>query len=450
MVEILMTDPMNAPLRPRHGRPGRPTSIARHGRLRRRHPFAALGKILAGVAVVASVSAFSLAGMAVGDVVKSTKPSVTLLDPATHKQLTKQQGIDALQGSFNVLLAGSDSGDGNAAYGKRGENLNDVTMLMHVSADHQHVTVVSFPRDMLVPIPSCPNPNGGNYSAMSSQKINTSLSYGGLACTALTVQKLTGLSIPYAALIQFDGVVDMSNAVGGVPVCLSGPIKDPYTGLDLPAGTSTIQGAQALAFLRTRHGVGDGSDLGRISNQQVFLSSLVRTIKSADTLSNPVKVYSLAKAAASNMQLSTSLSNVQTLASMAVALKGADLSNIVFVQFPTDYVDGGGAVAPDTTGARALLTALQHDEAVQVTGTTGVGSVQDPTHASTDAAAGAPASPAAPAPTAAPSTPAGSSASGGSSATAGGASGSGSTVALPDQVHGQSASDYTCSRPFGK
>ncbi|WP_344791977.1 LCP family protein [Gryllotalpicola daejeonensis] len=402
-----------------------------------------MGKIIAGIAVVAGVSAFSLTTMAVGDVVHSTKPAVVLVDPTTHKEVTQQQGIEALQGSFNVLLAGSDSGDGNKAYGERGENLNDVTMLMHVSADHQHVTVVSFPRDMLVPIPSCPNPKGGYYSAMSAQKINVTLSYGGLACTALTVEKLTGLSIPYAALIQFDGVVDMSNAVGGVPVCLSGPIKDPYTGLDLPAGTSTIKGQQALAFLRTRHGVGDGSDLGRISNQQVFLSSLVRTIKSADTLGNPLKVYSLAKAAASNMQLSTSLSNVQTMASMAVALKGADLANVVFVQFPTNYVDGGGAVAPDEAGEQALLTALQHDEPVQVTGTTGIGSVQDPSHATSASAATGAATDAASAPTPTPSTAptAGSTPS---------ASPSSSAVALPSEVHGQSADDYTCSRPYGK
>ncbi|HEY0247605.1 MAG TPA: LCP family protein [Gryllotalpicola sp.] len=436
---------MTEQLRPRHDRPGRPQTIARHGRLGRRHPFAALGKIFAGIAVVASVSAFSIAGMAFGDVLHSTKPAVDLVDPTTHKVVTQQQGIDALQGSFNMLLAGSDSGDGNAAYGTRGENLNDVTMLMHVSADHQHVTVVSFPRDMLVPIPSCPNPKGGSYSAMSSQKINVTLEYGGLACTVLTVQQLTGLSIPYAALIQFDGVVDMSNAVGGVPVCLSGPIKDPYTGLDLPAGTTSIKGQQALAFLRTRHGVGDGSDLGRISNQQVFLSSLVRTIKSADTLGNPIKVYSLAKAAASNMQLSTSLSNVQTMASMAVALKGADLSNVVFVQFPTSYVDGGGAVQPDQSAAGQLLTALQDDRPVSVTGDTGLGSVQDPAHAtpsstpSSPPAAGSATTPSHAAATA-PAT---------STATPSSAPGSGS-VALPSEVHGQTAGDYTCSRPFGE
>lgn len=443
-----MTDPTTAPLRPRHGRPGRPKTIARHGRLGRRNPFVSLGKILAGIAVVASVSAFSLAGMAVGDVVNSTKPAIDLVDPTTHKVVSRQQSINALQGSFNVLLAGSDSGDGNKAYGVRGENLNDVTMLMHVSADHQHITVVSLPRDMLVPIPSCPTGKGGYYPAMSSQKINVSLTYGGLACTVLTVEKLTGLSIPYAALIQFDGVVSMSNAVGGVPVCLSGPIDDPYTGLDLPAGTSTIKGQQALEFLRTRHGVGDGSDLGRISNQQVFLSSLVRTIKSAQTLSNPITVYSLAKAAASNMQLSTSLSNVQTLASLAVALKGADLANVVFVQYPTNYVDGGNSVAPDESSAETLLTALRHDEAVQVTGNTGVGSVQDPSHAATSTQSPAPATTQAPAPatTQSPTTDARATTSSPTSSP----DPSSSAVALPDQVHGQSADEYTCSRPYGK
>ncbi|WP_027479280.1 LCP family protein [Gryllotalpicola ginsengisoli] len=430
--------------RPRHSRPGKPKGIARHGRLGRRHPFAAIGKIVAGLAIVASVSAFSLAGMAVGDVVQSTKPSVDLVDQSGHTE-TKQEGIDAIKGSFNVLLAGSDSGDGNPAYGDRGENLNDVTMLMHVSADHQHVTVVSFPRDMLVPIPSCPNGKGGYYSAMSSQKINVTLSYGGLACTVLTVEQLTGLSIPYAALIQFDGVIQMSDAVGGVPVCLAGAIDDPYVGLKLSAGEHVIKGAQALAFLRTRHGVGDGSDLGRISNQQVFLSSLVRTIRSADTLGNPLKVYALAKAAASNMQLSTSLSNIKTMASMAVALRNADLSNIVFVQYPTDYVDDGSAVEPDEAGATALMSALQKDEAVQVTGGTGVGSV---------AGGAASKSSSTPTPTAtssasASASPTPSSSSSRSSSATSTPTPSSSAVALPSQVHGQSADEYTCSKPFG-
>jgi anionic cell wall polymer biosynthesis LytR-Cps2A-Psr (LCP) family protein len=233
----------------------------------------------------------------------------------------------------------------------------------------------------------------------------------------------------------------MSNAIGGVPVCVAGDITDPYTGLDVKAGDNTLEGSQALAFLRTRHGVGDGSDLGRISNQQVFLSSLVRTIKSADTLTNPLKVYGLAKAAVNNIQLSESLQNVTTIASMAVALKDIDVSKVVFVQYPNHYVDGG--VAPTVDAADTLMTALKNDQAINLAGDTGVGSQADPnapatqtpaTQAPADTATQAPADTATQAP-----------ADGSTDASGGSAD---SSVSLPSDVHGQTAAQYTCSKPF--
>ena len=405
-------------------------SIARHGRLKQHHPFRLLIKVLAAIVGVVAVSGVSLAAYALWDVASSVKPSVKLVD-AKGNEVVPQLG--AMDGAFNVLLAGSDSGGGNAAYGVRGEALNDVTMLLHVSADHNTATVISFPRDMYVAIPSCPDPKGGSFDAMSRQKINNSLSYGGLACTVLTVEKLTGLDIPYAGVIEFDGVIEMSNAVGGVPVCVAGDIKDPYTGLDVKAGQNTLQGAQALAFLRTRHGVGDGSDLGRISNQQVFLSSLMRTVKSADTLMNPVKVYGIAKAATSNLKLSDSLNNVTTIASMAAAMKNIDLSKMVFVQYPNHYVDGGGGVVPTVDAADTLMTALKNDQPIALTGDTGVGS---------EAAPGTPQASATPTPSA--STPATDAPTSGATD----AAGAGGTVDLPSSVHGQTASEVTCSKPF--
>ncbi|QIZ97354.1 LCP family protein [Leifsonia sp. PS1209] len=407
-------------------------SIARHGRLKQRHPFRFLLGMLAAVLAVVGVSTASVAAYAVWDVASGLKQSVKLVD-AKGKEVVPQVG--AMNGAFNVLLAGSDSGGGNAAYGDRGEVLNDVTMLLHVSADHKTATVISFPRDMYVSIPSCPDPKGGSFDAMSRQKINNTLSYGGLACTVLTVQKLTGLDIPYAGVIEFDGVIEMSNAVGGVPVCVAGDINDPYTGLDVKAGQNTLEGSQALAFLRTRHGVGDGSDLGRISNQQVFLSSLVRTIKSSDTLSNPVKVYGLAKAATTNIELSESLNNVTTIASMAAALKNIDLNQMVFVQYPNHY-DGDG-VSPTTDAADALLTALKNDQPITLTGDTGVGSEADPNAPATGTPAGGTAATPPPA-TGTPGTPT-------SDAPTQSSSGA---VDLPSDVHGQTANQYTCSKPF--
>lgn len=410
----------------------------RHGRLKQHHPLKALLKIFVAVVAIVGVTGVSLAAYAAVDVVSSVKKSVKLVD-AKGNETTP--GVGAMNGAFNVLLAGSDSGGGNTAYGDREENLNDVTMLLHVSADHQNATVVSFPRDMFVSIPSCPDPKGGSFDSMSRQKINNSLSYGGLACTVLTVEKLTGLDIPYAGVIQFDGVIEMSNAVGGVPVCVAGDIEDPYTGLDVKAGQNVLQGSQALAFLRTRHGVGDGSDLGRISNQQVFLSSLVRTIKSADVLSNPVKLYGLAKAATSNITLSDSLNNPTTIVSMAMALKNIDISKVVFVQYPNHYVDGG--VAPTTDTADQLMSALQNDQPVTLTGDTGVGSEADPNAPATQTPGTQPPATQAPA-TQPPATQAPTTGTPGS-----GSAGSGS-VELPSDVHGQTAAQYTCSKPFSE
>ena len=408
----------------------------RHGRLKKHRPLTALLKIFVAIVAVFGVTGVSLAAYAAVDVASSVKKSVKLVD-AKGNEVTPTVG--AMNGAFNILLAGSDSGGGNAAYGDREENLNDVTMVLHVSADHKNATVVSFPRDLYVSIPSCPDPKGGSFDAMSRQKINNSLSYGGLACTVLTVEKLTGLDIPYAGVIQFDGVIEMSNAVGGVPVCVAGDIEDPYTGLDVKAGQNTLQGSQALAFLRTRHGVGDGSDLGRISNQQVFLSSLVRTLKSADVLSNPVKLYGIAKAATSNITLSDSLNNPTTIVSMATALKNIDISKVVFVQYPNHYQ--GDGVVPTTDAAQQLMSALQNDQPVAVTGDTGVGSEVDPNAPATQTPATQAPATQAPA-TEAPSTDA--PATGSTPAPTDG------TVTLPSDVHGQTAAQYTCSKPFSE
>ncbi|GAA4137148.1 LCP family protein [Leifsonia shinshuensis] len=396
------------------GRAGLP--IARHGRLRPRRTLTSAAALAGKAVAVVAVSAGVLAAYAALDVVAavSSKDGVQLVDEA-GKPLTPHVG--AVDGAFNVLLAGSDSGGGNPAYDVRDAALNDVTMLLHVSADHKNATVVSLPRDMYVPIPSCPKPDGGSHGAMSRQKLNTTLSYGGLACTVLTVKQLTGLEIDYAGVIEFDGVIEMSNAVGGVPVCVGGDIFDKYTGLDVKAGENTLQGQQALAFLRSRYAVGDGSDLARISNQQVFLSSLVRTIQSADTLANPVKVYALAKAAADNILLSESLKDITTIASLGVALKNVDVSKVVFVQYP-NQLDGDG-VAPTADEAELLMSALREDRPVTLTGDTGLGS---------EAAPGAEEPAPAPAETEAPAGEA--------------------AVELPSNVHGQTAAQVTCTRPY--
>lgn len=348
-------------------------TVARHGRLRSTGPAATIVKFLAAAVAVVLVSGAAVAGYAVWDIARSVKPGVALIG----ETVGPPPDIGAIEGGVNLLLVGSDSGGGDSRYGKRGEHLNDVTILLHISADHTNATVVSFPRDLFVPIPSCPRVGqSGNWGAQSSNKINVALTYGGLACVVKTVTELTGVSIPFAAKIEFNGVIEMSNAIGGVTVCVASAIHDGQIGFNLKAGQQTLKGWSALMFLRSRYGVDGGTDLARISNQQVFMSALVRQAKASATLADPIKVYGLAKAAVSNMEVSNSLRNPLTMASIALALKDIPPQNIQLIQYPSHFgnSNGVGGVLPIQDAANVLFAAIKNDQPVKLSGTTGPGS----------------------------------------------------------------------------
>jgi LCP family protein required for cell wall assembly len=347
-------------LRPRSTRSAA-VGIARHGQLKKSSPWSTILKFVGAALVVLLVSGASL-GAIVFAQLKDQITTVTLVGESN----SPPPSIGAFSGGFNVLIVGSDRCEKEGGCKDRADELNDVTMLLHVSQDQTNAVAVSIPRDLVVPIPSCPQPNGtGTSPAMPARPINETLHYGGLPCTVLTVEKLTGLDIQFAGMITFNGVIEMSNAVGGVDVCVDGPINDKYTGLDLPeAGTYKLSGATALAFLRSRHGVGDGSDLTRISSQQVYLSSLVRTLKSGDTLGNPIKLYNLAQAATQSMTLSDNFSKLDTLVSVALALAKVPLEKVTFVQYPGVTDVGGvytGKVAPVKAKADELFALIESD-----------------------------------------------------------------------------------------
>ena len=269
-----------------------------------------------------------------------------------------------LSDALNILVVGSDTRDGQGdEFGDVDSELADVIMLLNISADRKDAVVVSFPRDLLVSIPECPNPDGGTFDAMNRQQINSSIGYGGVACTHLTVEEFTGLDIPFVAMIDFKGVIEMSNAVGGVEVVLDKPISDDWSGLYMEAGKHNLQGAQALAFLRTRHGIGDGSDLARISNQQIFLMSLFNKIKQDGTLNNPIKLYSLSSAAARNMKLSESMTDLSTMVTLAGALRDVDTSRLVFTQVPTRVLSGAeeGRLEAVSEDAKSLFKKIRDD-----------------------------------------------------------------------------------------
>lgn len=425
-----------------------PSPLIRHGRLRRRGPF---GFVLRGIAVVAAVAVVgsgSIAAIATWQVLQGAQPSVSLAMPGTTAK--KAPALTAQSGEVNMLLVATDTRDGQGAgfddpanqQASNGVGNNDTNILVHISADHSNMSVISFPRDLVVPIPACTNDDGAVTPASSAAMLNTALSRGGeqhgLACVASTIGKLTGLQIAYAGKITFDGVVRMADAVGGVTVCLATPIKDDDVtpALDLQPGNRELRGAEAAAFLRSRHGVGDASDLGRISNQQTFMSALARQTVSAGTLTNPAKVLRLADTAFKNMVLSDSLDDAATLARLALAVNTVGLSNMVFVQFPVvDDPQDPARVLVSEGPAATLTAALQADEPVRLApNSLGRSAVRDP-----DAPTAKPSAPASPSATTTPP------ASGNTTTPPATPRASASAAELPDSVSGQTADTVTCA-----
>jgi LCP family protein required for cell wall assembly len=236
-------------------------------------------------------------------------------------------------------------------------------MLMHVSADRSNMTVVSVPRDTRVTIPQCKAENGTVYPESDTQTINTSLGHGGPGCTVATWEKLTGIHIDHFMMVDFAGVVDMADAVGGVPVCVKGNVHDPYSHLKLTAGTHKVKGVQALEWLRTRHGFEDGSDIGRTHAQHMYMSSMVRQLKAGSKLTNPKELLDLAEAATKALTVDPGIGTVKKLMGLAKDIKRVPTSRTTMTTMPwtQDPEDPTAHVVP-TSAATELFTMIRNDQ----------------------------------------------------------------------------------------
>ncbi|MEW2545303.1 LCP family protein [Streptomyces sp. NPDC047002] len=273
---------------------------------------------------------------------------------------------------INILAIGSDGrnsasdcklgGGCGSSTSTAGHNA-DVEMVVHISADRSNATVMSIPRDTETQIPACKGSDGGPSTGGYQGQINSALQYGP-ACQVSTVHQLTGIPIDHFVMLDFSGVVKMSDAVGGVSVCVSDNVYDTYSHLKLAKGTHTLKGDAALEFVRTRHGLGDGSDLGRTYAQHIFLSAMIRKFKSAGTLSDPPKVYALADSATKAMTVDTGLGSISKLIGLADDLNKVPAKRITFTtmqtgQSPTD----ANRVIP-APGATALFSAIADDKSL--------------------------------------------------------------------------------------
>ena len=433
------------------GAPENRGGVARHGRLKKRGPAGVVVRGLAAALAVVLVSSTSVAAIATWQVLGAAKPTVSLAVPGVTADPVPE--LTAQSGEVNMLLVATDTRQDQGAgfddpanqAASLGVGNNDTTVLVHISEDHTNMAVISFPRDLMLPVPACTNDAGETTPASSKAMLNTVLARGGeqygLACVASTISQLTGLQIDYAGSIAFGGVVSMADAVGGVDVCLATPIKDNDVtpALDLPAGTQNLTGAEAGAFLRSRHGVGDASDLGRISNQQTFMSALARQVVSAGTLTDPTKVLRLARTAFENMTLSDTLSSPTTLAQIAIAVNTVGLSDMVFLQYPVaDDPANRNRVVVDATAAELLNATLQANQPVVLAeDSLGRSAIVDPNAPAPTPSAGddptAEQAPATPGPTTGPS---GAPAAPSPTVT---------SVPLPSSVSGQSADQVTCA-----
>ena len=269
------------------------------------------------------------------------------------------EGRPAAGAGTNWLLVGSDSRDDlspeqQAALstgGDVGSGRTDTILLVHIPGllSGGHATMVSIPRDSYVDIPG-----------YGMDKINAAFAAGGPALLAQTVEQDTGLRLDHYAEVGFAGFGAVVDALGGVQVCPTDPIDDPLAGINLAAGCQTLDGANALGYVRTR--ATPRSDLDRMIHQREFMSAVLRRVAEPWVWLNPWRWYAIPHAALSALTVNTDV-HVWSLAALAWALRGAGATlTVPLGEFTVNEV--GDVVVWDSTAAGALFEALRTDTAI--------------------------------------------------------------------------------------
>ncbi|MFJ3899125.1 MULTISPECIES: LCP family protein [unclassified Streptomyces] len=311
----------------------------------------------------------------------------------------KERPTALVKGAQNILLIGSDSrsGDGNAKYGRdSGTERSDTTILLHLAADRRSATAVSLPRDLMVDVPGCLRPDGTRTEPMFAM-FNYAFQVGGSGCTIRTVEKLTNVRIDHHMVVDFHGFKDMVDAVDGVQVCLKRPIRDKAAKLRLPAGRVTLDGEQALGYVRARKSLGNGSDTDRMDRQQGFLGALVNKVRSDDVLFNPAKLYPVLDAATSSLTTDPELASLRGLYELVRGLRNIPTEHVQFLTVPREsYIYNANRDQLVEPEAEKLFALLRADRAVTVTR---ADPSEDPRDSAANARITAPGSGATPAPT---------------------------------------------------
>src|SRR4051794_36548158 len=363
-------------LDPRRGRPGGPARPGAdrpaHARPRpsRKRIAAWIAGGLAGVLVLGAITGVVTLDHIISGI-KKVNPFCT--DPCGRPG-------GGVKGDLNILVVGSDSRSGLTAAQKRqlhvGHDVgrrSDTMILLHIPRGGGKAILVSLPRDSYVKIPRHKDASGHEVPAQMN-KLNTAYSFGGPKLTVLTIQANTNVHIDHYIEVNFLGFVKIVNALGGVDVCTSTPIHDPVhrlpiggyggSGLELPAGRSSLDGTRALEYVRARE-FDPSADLGRIQRQQKFMSAMVQKAKSAGVLLNPVRLFHLIGAVGKSLTTDKDFGTKQ-LKDLALHLRSMSPANVQMLTVPLEpgsFNEGavGNVVKWDPVKSKRLFRDLTKD-----------------------------------------------------------------------------------------
>ncbi|MFE9650092.1 LCP family protein [Streptomyces sp. NPDC006365] len=349
-----------------------PTGPQRRAKGRRRKPRTRSKALL--VTAWAAAGVVILGGTGLGYVYFRLNNNLDNVD--INQALGTDRPLDVDNGSQDILVLGSDTRSGsNKKLGggvDDGSARADTAMIVHVYKGHKKASVVSIPRDTLIERPECTDTEGKSHEGSSSAMFNSAYSTGGAACAVKTVESMTGIRMDHYIEVDFSGFQKLIDELGGVKVTTKKDITDRESHLDLKAGTHQLTGKQALGLVRTRHGVGDGSDLGRIQLQQAFIKALVEQVKNIGILTSPKKLWDLADTATNAVTSDSDLDSPKDLASFANGLKGISSSNMTMVTMPVQYDPAdGNRVLMVKSKSDLVWKALKNDRPIPKTATEG-------------------------------------------------------------------------------
>ena len=269
--------------------------------------------------------------------------------------ITRAEGErpDAEEGTGqNILLLGSDkrSEEAAAAEGVTGQR-SDVMMLVHIADDGESVYITSFPRDLYVDIPG-----------HGKDRINAALAFGGPSLAVTTVEDYTGVPIDHVALIDFEGIEGLVDTLGGVDVQV--PMDFEADGIEYTAGTQSMDGHEALVFVRQRKQFADG-DFQRNRNQQAVLKGIANKLISADTLTDPRRLADTIETVSPYLTTDEGLTAGE-MTKLGLSLRSIRGDDLHFLSVPhggpTTTSGGASVVATDEEAMDVLREALRTDD----------------------------------------------------------------------------------------